>query len=197
MFDATFQNGSLSIPSVIDLSAVRVRQAWVLTVMRKDGPAIVRMLWRLLGREDDVLDAYQDCFCKLIAYADREKIEPARSFIFRVAMNAARDIGRKRQVRAEHLPTVMAEWSRRNLEKSGSDAGAGLLVAELRVAIETLPERLREVIVLRDLAELPYRDVARLLRITSGTARVYRREAIVALAEKMGASGQGREYGIS
>lgn len=175
----------------VDLSAVRVNQAWVLTTMRKDGPALVRLLWRMLGREDDVLDAYQDCFCKLIAYSEKSGERPARAFVFRVAINAGRDIGRKRRVRIEHFPTVAEEMRRRDEARSDSGPGGGLLVQELRDAIESLPERLRDVITLRDLAELSYRDVSRILNITAGTARVYRREAIVALSERMNVREEG------
>ncbi|HPF39460.1 MAG TPA: sigma-70 family RNA polymerase sigma factor [Phycisphaerae bacterium] len=185
MFETAIQPDLASLLGAIDLSVVRVNQAWVLTTMRKDGPALVRLLWRMLGREEDVLDAYQDSFCKLIAYSEKSGERPERAFVFRVAINAARDIGRKRRVRLAHFPTVAEEMRRRDEEKSEAAPGGGLLVEELRSAIETLPERLRDVISLRDLAELSYRDVARILNITVGTARVYRREAIVALSERM------------
>lgn len=180
-----------SLLGAIDLPAVRVNQAWVLTVMRKDGPAIVRLLWRMLGREDDVLDAYQDCFCKLIAYSEKSGDRPERAYVFRVAINAGRDIGRKRRVRSEHLSAVAEEMRRRGEARTAARPGDGLLVEELRNAIEALPERLRDVITLRDLAELSYRDVSKLLNITVGTARVYRREAIVALSKRMGAMEEG------
>ena len=65
------------------------------------------------------------------------------------------------------------------------------MVEELREAIESLPERLRDVITLRDLAEMSYRDVSKILKITPGTARVYRREAIVELSKRMGAMTEG------
>ena len=166
----------------------RVDQAWVLTAMRKDGPAIVRLLWRMLGSEEDVLDAYQDCFCKLIAHFRKTGMRPERAYLFRVAINAGRDIGRRRRVRIDHLPAVVEELRRRGEERSAvvESPVSGLLVEELREAIETLPDRLRDVITLRDLAELSYKDVSRILSITVGTARVYRREAIIALSERMG-----------
>ncbi|MCB9858081.1 MAG: RNA polymerase sigma factor [Phycisphaerales bacterium] len=191
MFETAIQPDLAGLIGAIDLSAVRVNQAWVLTTMRKDGPALIRLLWRMLGREDDVLDAYQDCFCKLIAYSEKSGERPERAFVFRVAINAGRDIGRKRRVRIQHFTSVAEEMRRRDEARSEAAPGGGLLVQELRDAIESLPERLRDVISLRDLAELSYRDVSRILNITVGTARVYRREAIVALSERMNVREQG------
>ena len=48
----------------------------------------------------------------------------------------------------------------------------------LRALVARLPERLRDVVVLKDLAELPYSRVAGILGISAATARVYRCRAI-------------------
>ena len=48
----------------------------------------------------------------------------------------------------------------------------------LRTNIARLPHRLQSVVVLKDLAELPYNQVAKALGISVGTARVYRCRAI-------------------
>lgn len=194
VFESAIQPELANLLGAIDLSTVRVDQAWVLTTMRKDGPALVRLLWRMLGCEADVLDAYQDCFCKLIAYSEKTGRRPERSFVFRVAINAGRDIGRKRRVRSEHFAAVAEQWRRRDEQRAPAPPSEGLVVEELRAAIESLPDRLREVITLRDLAELSYRDVSKILKITVGTARVYRREAIVALSKRMGGPEGGVEH---
>ena len=57
----------------------------------------------------------------------------------------------------------------------------------LRHAIAQLPAHLRNVIVLRDLSRMPYEEVGRTLGIDPATARVYRRHAVVKLAELIGA----------
>lgn len=56
----------------------------------------------------------------------------------------------------------------------------------LRDCMAQLPEYLRNVITLRDLAELSYAEIGRILGITAGTARVYRCKAIQLLAVWMG-----------
>ena len=60
-----------------------------------------------------------------------------------------------------------------------------VLQKELRSAIARLPEYLREVIALRDLAEMPYSQVAKILGITASSARAYRSKAVTLLAAWM------------
>ena len=57
----------------------------------------------------------------------------------------------------------------------------------LREAIASLPRYLGNVIVLRDLSRMSYREVGKTLGIDPATARVYRRHAVVKLAELLGA----------
>lgn len=169
----------------IDLSQVRSSHGWVLRAMRADGPALVRLLWRMLGREQDVLDAYQDTFCRLIGLGETGGEAPPHGYLFRTAMNIALDMRRRRKVRVDHLETAALARMALTAASDSAPPGESSLVESLREAIEALPQRLRDVVVLRDLAEMSYRDVSRILGITGGTARVYRREAIVALAARL------------
>jgi RNA polymerase sigma factor (sigma-70 family) len=52
----------------------------------------------------------------------------------------------------------------------------------LRDCIAQLPEHLRNVVTLRDLAELSYAQIGRILGISAATARVYRCKAVQLLA---------------
>jgi len=161
------------------------RSAWMLRLIEADGPGILRMLWRILGREQDVLDAYQDCFCKLAALAPDRQPRNARAYAYRTASNIAIELIRVRRRRAEH-------WDRVVSEHGAGDARAARSAApedreRLRQGIAQLPPHLRSVIVLRDLSRLPYEQVGRTLGIDPATARVYRRHAVVKLAELLGA----------
>ena len=56
------------VEHVLDLTqvdAVARSQRWVLTAMQHHGAALVGMLWRILGNEQDVCDAYQETFLRL------------------------------------------------------------------------------------------------------------------------------------
>ena len=55
----------------------------------------------------------------------------------------------------------------------------------LRECIAQLPEHLRNVVTLRDLAEMSYSQIGRILGISAATARVYRCKAVQLLAAWM------------
>jgi RNA polymerase sigma-70 factor (ECF subfamily) len=59
-------------------------------------------------------------------------------------------------------------------------------VAALRRAIETIPEPFREALVLRDLDELSYRDVAEVTGVPMGTVMSRLARARRMLGERMG-----------
>jgi RNA polymerase sigma-70 factor (ECF subfamily) len=61
-----------------------------------------------------------------------------------------------------------------------------LALDRMREAIFQLPPQLRDAIVLRDLAELPYARVAEILGVGVQTARLYRCQAIGRLADLIG-----------
>lgn len=155
---------------------------WVARIMRSDGPAILRLLWRILGNEADVLDAYQDCFCHLARQPAGRKIGSGRAYAFRTASNIAIEIIRTRTRRRSHLPAVAAYRSA-SIGSHASAAAPSDDLDALRLAIARLPTHLRNVVVLRDLGKLPYDQVGRSLNIDPATARVYRRHAVVKLAE--------------
>jgi RNA polymerase sigma-70 factor (ECF subfamily) len=183
-----------SLAAVVETSPV-VRagagRAWLAGIIRTDGPAIVRLLWRLLGREQDVLDAFQESFCKLAARTDGDHLANARAYVFRTAANTAIEMLRVRKRRAEHLPAVALEKSSAQADGDAPSVCAeGDRIADLREAIAMLPTHLRNVIMLRDLCRFSYEQVADALGIEPTTARVYRRHGVVQLAALLGGEDQ-------
>jgi RNA polymerase sigma factor (sigma-70 family) len=166
-----------------DCKAVDERQQWVLTAMRKHGPELVTMLWRILGNEQDVCDAYQTTFLHLAHRDGGEKPRHIRAYLFRTASNAAVTMLRQRIIEDRRLGDLGQSTP---TEATQGDLDARHLAETLRRHVARLPEHLRMVVTLRDLAELPYSEVARIAGISAGTARVYRCKAIQLLAMWMG-----------
>ena len=162
---------------------------WVLRIIESEGPAILRLLWRILGSEADVMDAYQDCFCKLATRKSAKGLRSTKAYAYRTATNIAIEIIRSRSRRRAHLPAVAAERANQSSDGPAPDDDAERFTG-LRDAIGQLPTHLGNVIVLRDLSRLPYEEVGRTLGISPATARVYRRHAVVKLAELLG-KGEG------
>lgn len=163
--------------------------AWVLRLLETEGPGILRLLWRLLGVEQDVLDAYQDTFCNLAMRGGARGLSHARAYAYRTAANVAIELIRVRKRRAAHLPAVAARLTAIQSD-GGQDEPEVPVTERLREALDRLPVHLRNVVVLRDLSRMSYEEVGRTLGIGPATARVYRRHAVVKLAELLG-EGQG------
>ena len=168
-------------------------QRWVLSAMQRHGQELVMMLWRILGNEQDVCDAYQDTFLQLAHYKGRQKPEHIKAYIFRTASNVAVSMLRRRIAEKKRLSTAIAtgrgvggtpfcDRSQNGTLSPVSELDSKNLQETLRCCIAQLPEHLRNVITLRDLAELSYAQVGRVLGITAATARVYRCKAVQLLA---------------
>ena len=186
-FGATAHTLRASAEPAVRASA-HSQHGWVIRLMKREGAGILRMLWRLLGREADVMDAYQDCFCKLASRGTRGRIISARAYAYRTASNIAIEMIRVRTRRRGHLPAIAMEHAHQRaseVEHGEQEDGLGAM----RAAIARLPAHLRNVVVLRDLSRLSYARVGQILGIEPATARVYRRHAVVKLAEFLDVEG--------
>ncbi len=165
---------------------VAADERWILSLLQKNGPGVVAMLWRMLGQEQDVLDVYQSVICQLTSRGPKHIGRNRGAYFYRTAMNAAIELIRKRKREAERLDRVAESRSRSvGTREPGSSLDHIRVVTEIRTAVLSLPNHLRDVVVLRDLAGLNYLTISHVLGITAGTARVYRRQAIIRLGEML------------
>jgi RNA polymerase sigma factor (sigma-70 family) len=72
--------------------------------------------------------------------------------------------------------------TKKDVSSPAGDLDSKYLEETLRYCIAQLPEHLRNVITLRDLAELSYTQISRILGISAATAKVYRCKAVQVLA---------------
>ena len=159
-------------------------QRWILSAMQKHGQEIVTMLWRILGNEQDVCDAYQDTFLQLAHCEGAVKPDCIKAYIFRTANNVAISMLRRKIAERKRISVVAVE--EKIMHSPLSELDSKYLQDVLRSYIAQLPDYLRNVLTLRDIAELSYAEIGRILSITAGTARVYRCKAIQLLSVWMG-----------
>jgi len=129
---------------------------------------------RLLGTRDDAQDAAQEVFYRAFKYLHRlDPQKPVEPWLIRMTVNACRDIGRKRQKWRSTFPETTAPEAVAT-DPSG-DPHAGLAGEQERQmvwkALDSLPEKERMAIVLRDIEGFSTSEVAAILRSSETTVR--------------------------
>jgi RNA polymerase sigma factor (sigma-70 family) len=165
--------------------SVVASQRWVLSAMQKHGSPLVSTLWRILGNEQDVCDAYQDTFLQLAHFRGGQKPDHIKAFVFRTASNIAISMLRRRKVHEKAFQKIASQAQKAQQTNPSTELDSKRLQEDLRDNITRLPDRLRSVIVLKDLAELSYPQVASILSIAVPTARIYRCRAVRLLSTWM------------
>lgn len=138
------------------------------------GPRLLRFLRRMVGDEDLAEDLLQEAF--VAAYQHRAEARPksARAWLFAIAANRARNALRDGRWSVTDGERVGARLER----AEGTDAtpeGEALrheLRGQIMAAVAHLPADSREAVLLRDMENLPYPEVARAMGVTEGAARV-------------------------
>lgn len=178
MFDKAVTCGS--ILDYIGSQAIAGEQRWVLSAIQKYGQELITMLWRILGNEQDVCDAYQDTFLQLAHFEGGMKPSNIKAYIFRTANNIAISMLRRKIAEQNRITKTAIKAVEEHSPVKELDSK--YLQESLRECITRLPEHMRSVLVLHDLAELSYPQISSILNISTGTARVYRCKAIQLLA---------------
>jgi len=147
---------------------------------------LVRVAYRIAGSEEAAEDIVQDAFARLV-----EKRIPfpsqddAKFWLIRVVKNGALNYAKRkgREVRAYE------RWWRGERE-SAAPADEGIIkdesAAELRAGLDSLPEGLKAVLVLKEYAGLNYKEIGRVLGISEGNVKVRAFRAREALLARLG-----------
>ena len=140
---------------------------------------LVNTLYYVLGNYDDAMDAAQDAFLKCWrTQKSLVDVKNMRAWIYKVGMNAAKDLKRN-------------AWRRRTIpmgntappEIASGDSPADVLedresVERLRVALLDLRDEEKEVFLLRQNGELTYEEIAELRNVPVGTIKTQMRTAL-------------------
>lgn len=156
------------------------------------GPRLLSAARRLLGQEEDARDCVQEAFAK--AFSALEGFEGRSSlgtWLYRILLNQCLMKLRKRQRQREvALDQLMPEFDIDScrieplwqMPESVDDMVARKHVRDqVRTAIESLPEKARNVILLRDIEELSTKEAAEVLEISEGSVKVRLHRARAAL----------------
>ncbi len=180
METATAQQTELSERVLVERARAGDRRAFGELVTRYMRRAYYAALG-LVGSHDDALDLSQEAFAR--AFRARASLDPDRPFyawlyqiVRRLCFNFLRDRKTRLTRLQEATPWLMDQAGTRAAQSDpGRSAERSELAALVEDAIERLPEREREVLVLKEFEGLRYREIAELLGIPIGTvmSRLY------------------------
>ncbi len=137
---------------------------------------------RILVDRDDALDAAQEAMIAVARGIGRFDGRAAfTTWVYRVATNAALDELRRGKRRPEPH-----EDTERELPPSTSFDDAVADRIDVDAALAALPDDFRVAVVLRDLCDLEYSDIAELLQVPPGTVRSRIARGRAALADRLG-----------
>ena len=158
---------------------------------------VYNLCLRILGDRDDARDAAQDTFLSALRKLEQFRGDAAfTTWLHRVAVNACYDELRKRRRRPMlHALPDEDEDRTRDLgppSPDHADAIAGSL--DVAAGLASVPEDFRIALVLADVQDLPYDEIARILDVPVGTAKSRVHRGRLALARAMGLEHQ-REPG--
>lgn len=132
---------------------------------------MVNYLTRLTGSRERAEDVAQEAFLRLYRHAPRYQEQgQLAAYLFRIATNLVRSEERK----ARRWRIISSVFSS-NGHHGGTDPQAALLGAEaaerLAGALASLPLHFRSALVLREVEELPYQEIARITGCREGTVK--------------------------
>jgi len=154
-------------------------------LFRRYAPILVRLVSRRTGRSADAEDIVQQTFLQLHrARRDFRREMRFRPWVMTITLNLARDLLRRR---GRHPETSVEEVCLPQLEIAQPDGdGRDELCRRVRTALTGLPCEQREVIELHWFAELSFDEVAKVVGVTPGAARVRAHRGYVSLRRCLG-----------
>ena len=126
----------------------------------------------LVGSSEDAWDLSQEAFIRV--WNSRRQFDPRRPFwpwFYAVLVNLCKNCLRDREVRARHSENVRILEENRREAQDDPEQVLHETETQQKVwdAIQKLPFKFREVIVLRHFQDMPYDDIARQLGIPEGS----------------------------
>ena len=164
----------LTPDSLIEQCLAGDQVAWD-TIVKQNWRKVFNVAYKFVGKHEEAEDLTQDIFLKIFkALATFDRRANFQTWIVSISRNLC--IDHYRSVRKERQ-TIAREVDTNDLQPASSDrtpyaaAEHQDLRETLRQALQVLPPTLRTAVVLRDLQELSYQEIADKLELPEGTVK--------------------------
>jgi RNA polymerase sigma-70 factor (ECF subfamily) len=148
--------------------------AWEI-IVRQNWRKVFNVAYKFVGRHEEAEDLTQDIFLKIFkALKTFDRRANFQTWIISISRNLCidhyRSVRKERQTMAREVDTTELQPASRDRTPYASAEHQDLR-EQLRRALETLPLALRTAVVLRDLQELSYQEIADRLGLPEGTVK--------------------------
>ena len=138
-------------------------------VARDHGRFLYTVAYRLAGNDNDAQDLVQEALLRVRKGLERYEPGSLEGWLARIVTNVFLDEMRRRKRRP--TATLGDDPDRVVPAAPGADAASTELSAEIQAALASLPEEFRVPVVLCDVADQSYEQIARALAVPVGTVR--------------------------
>jgi RNA polymerase sigma-70 factor (ECF subfamily) len=155
----------------ISLSKEKQCEQLIKEIIEKYKDSIFNIIYRIISNYDDALELTQEAFLKAMIALPNFRFESSlKTWIYRISVNLALNYKKKWKLfhKKEKSIAQYLCYNRPSPEKSTSD---NQLNAIIQKAINALPNDLKAIILLRDIEEFSYTDIAKILNIPIGTVK--------------------------
>ncbi|HEU0206410.1 MAG TPA: sigma-70 family RNA polymerase sigma factor [Pseudolysinimonas sp.] len=155
------------------------RQFDVTEFVLTEYPRVVSAVRMIAGDRDAAVDAVHEALVQLLTDRDRAWPRNVAAWVTVVASNRARDVHRRDAVGRRVVDRLRPSAPEDPLERVGRDL-------DVLAALQTLPQRMRQVCVLHYLQDQSVREIAEALGISTGTVKTQLHRSRIALARRLG-----------
>ncbi|WP_454856410.1 RNA polymerase sigma factor [Rhizobium binxianense] len=157
-------------------------------LFRRHSKELLRFLRRSGVSEDTAADLMQDAFLRLAAInpATGGVIGNPRAYLFRISRNLSIDHTRSLAIQNRYVQSGLPEEVVEARPSAETEVDFRQRIHRLERAIETLPERQREVFLLHKYEELSHAEIAERLGISKSMVEKHMMKALAHLRDSLG-----------
>ena len=164
------------------LATAQAGEGGLETLFARHKDYVYRLAWGFTGDQALADDVTQDVFVRLVKIKRWQPRAQFRTWLYKIVLNVARELHRRHRRETGELPSDYDQRQRVEPESTKYDP-------EVSKALQRLPERQREVVVLRFYEELSTQETARIMGCREGTVKTHLHRALAALRDVLTETG--------
>lgn len=163
-----------------------------------------RLFLAYFGNSEDVEDGVQICFLRIFEARRRYRRQDRfAAWFYRLAINVAHDQWRKRRrwrrllvrLRDATAPTMAGTGPAMSAQEAETHRQAAW--RQIQAAVQRLPRRQRQVVILRYVEDMSLVEIAEALRMPLGSVKAYLHYALQQIQTWVGRARQGTDAGMT